>query len=205
MRKGERTREMILTHAANEFNRRGLGGTSLDDLMRATGLRKGGLYNHFPSKEALALAAFDHSVDRLRPRFSEALRAADGAVARLDAFVGVFRLTFTDPAVEGGCPVLNAAIDADDTHPELRDRALAIVESWHDLLRRTVRRGVERGELRPDADPDLVASLTVAAVEGAVAVARLSGDVGHFDRVAAHLHATFAALRAVPSSGRMAP
>jgi len=42
-------------------NERGLEGTSLADLMEATGLEKGGIYRHFPSKEAVALEAFEYA------------------------------------------------------------------------------------------------------------------------------------------------
>ncbi|NTU83365.1 MAG: TetR/AcrR family transcriptional regulator, partial [Chloroflexales bacterium] len=62
MAKGEQTKQRIVAQAASVFNTLGYSGTSMRDLTRATGLEKGGIYNHFPSKEALALAAFDYAV-----------------------------------------------------------------------------------------------------------------------------------------------
>src|SRR5438105_3375693 len=62
MRKGEQTREMILERAAPIFNQQGYAGASLSDIMRETGLEKGGIYNHFRGKEELALAAFDYAI-----------------------------------------------------------------------------------------------------------------------------------------------
>ena len=59
MSKGEQTRERILARSAQLFNRQGYSGSSLSDIMRETGLEKGGIYNHFSSKEQLALEAFD--------------------------------------------------------------------------------------------------------------------------------------------------
>ena len=61
MLKGEKTRERIVSKAAQLFNERGLEGTSLADLMEATGLEKGGIYRHFPSKEAVAVEAFEYA------------------------------------------------------------------------------------------------------------------------------------------------
>ena len=57
MSKGDQTRERIIAKAAELFNQRGLEGTSMADLMEATGLEKGGIYRHFPSKEAVAAEA----------------------------------------------------------------------------------------------------------------------------------------------------
>jgi AcrR family transcriptional regulator len=62
MKKGERTRERIIAESAAVFNQRGFFGTTIDDLLQATGLQKGGLYRHFQSKEELALEAFDYAI-----------------------------------------------------------------------------------------------------------------------------------------------
>src|ERR1700743_3353151 len=52
--RGEATRRRIVKQSAAVFNRRGYSGTSMSELMEATGLEKGGLYRHFASKEDLA-------------------------------------------------------------------------------------------------------------------------------------------------------
>jgi TetR/AcrR family transcriptional repressor of nem operon len=52
--KGQQTRREIVEKAAPLFNKKGFEGTSLSDLMHATGLQKGGIYHHFSSKEELA-------------------------------------------------------------------------------------------------------------------------------------------------------
>jgi TetR/AcrR family transcriptional repressor of nem operon len=59
--RGEATRRRIVEQSAAVFNRRGYAGTSMSELMAATGLEKGGLYRHFASKEDLAAAAFDYA------------------------------------------------------------------------------------------------------------------------------------------------
>ena len=61
MRKGEQTRQEIIRKAAPIFNQKGYDGAALSDLMRATGLEKGGIYRHFESKQELAGDAFDHA------------------------------------------------------------------------------------------------------------------------------------------------
>jgi AcrR family transcriptional regulator len=187
MRKGERTRQAIVERAAPVFNTRGYRGAALSDLTRATGLEKGGIYNHFASKEALALAAFDHAVALIRRRLEEALAGRERAGDRLLAIVAVFRGLADDPPLPGGCPVLNTAVESDDAYPILRDRARVAMTEWQKLIGATVKRGVQAGELKPDSDPRAVATLLTATLEGALMLSRLYDDPSHMDRAVAHL------------------
>src|SRR6266581_5875549 len=122
MSKGEQTKERILERAAQLFNQQGYFGSSLSDIMHETGLEKGGIYNHFASKEQLALEAFDYAVDLVSQRTRLALAGKVNAIDRLLAIITVFQWLLEDPALAGGCPILNTAIEADDAQPALRDR-----------------------------------------------------------------------------------
>jgi AcrR family transcriptional regulator len=186
--KGELTRQRVIERAAPVFNQRGYWGSSLRDLMDATGLEKGGIYNHFKSKDDLAAAAFDHNVDLMRCRIRAALDGRRHAVDRLLAISDVYRGFVVDPPFAGGCPILNAAVDSDDTHPALRRQAQhAMVELREDTLARIVVRGVERGELRADVDADAVATVFVSTLEGALMLSHLYGDPSYVDRATDHL------------------
>lgn len=187
MRNGEQTRENIVREAAALFNRQGYAGASMSDIMTATGLRKGGIYRHFESKEALALEAFDYAVDAMGRRFAEAVGTSAHAVDRLRAVVGVFAALPEDPPVPGGCPMMNAMIDSDDGNPRLRDRARRAMDGLRGLIVRLVERGIERGEVRPGTDGDALATVLVATMEGAVALSQAYGDPAHVRRAREHL------------------
>lgn len=174
--KGRRTRERIVADAAALFSERGYFGSSIADVLDATGLHKGGFYNHFASKDHLALEAFDYAVSLVEERFFYALGRTTGAVNRLLAIADVIRSLIDAPALPGGCPVLNTAIEADDTMPMLRDRARQAMTNWQRLIGREVRDGVESGELRPATDPYTVATIITATLEGAVFLSKLYGD-----------------------------
>src|SRR6202035_3825622 len=121
MRKGEQTRREIIRQAAPIFNQRGYDGAALSDLMRATGLEKGGIYRHFSSKEALAAEAFDcSSRETLDARIHD-LNTVPNTVDRLKQSVANF--VERRGVIPGGCPLLNTAIDTDDGNSVLRDRA----------------------------------------------------------------------------------
>src|SRR5215470_17477901 len=111
MSKGDQTRERILARSAQLFNRQGYSGSSLSDIMRETGLEKGGIYNHFTSKEQLALESFDFAYELVRQRVRDALSGRFDAIERLLAIVSVSQSIVEDPPVPGGCPILNTAIE----------------------------------------------------------------------------------------------
>ena len=182
MTKGEDTREMILARSAQLFNRQGYFGASLSDIMRETGLEKGGIYNHFVSKEQLALEAFDYAYGLVAERVRYALADKRHAVERLLAIIAVFQSEVEDPLVPGGCPILNTAIESDDANEVLRERARAAMNNWFSTIRRIVQKGIERQEIRPDVDADEVATLFVATLEGAIMLSNLYKDAVHMRR-----------------------
>lgn len=187
MSKGEQTREMILARAAQLFSRQGYFGSSLSDIMHETGLEKGGIYNHFASKEQLALEAFDYAVDLVGQRTRLALAGKVNAIERLQAIITVFQWLLEDPALAGGCPILNTAIEADDAQPALRDRARNAMDNWRATIQRIVQKGIARQEIRPEVDADALATLLIATLEGAVMLSKLYGDAVHMRCAVDHL------------------
>ncbi len=91
MRKGEQTRQEIIRKAAPIFNQKGYEGAALSDLMRATGLEKGGIYRHFESKEELAEDAFEHAWKVAIARRFEGTEQTPNTVDRLKQIVRNFR------------------------------------------------------------------------------------------------------------------
>jgi TetR/AcrR family transcriptional repressor of nem operon len=187
MSKGEQTRERILERAASLFNRQGYFGSSLSNIMQETGLEKGGIYNHFASKEQLALEAFDYAFGLIQQRVRLMLRGKYTATERLLVMMEVFQSIVDNPPVVGGCPILNTAIEADDAQPALRARAMGAMEQLRETFRRIVTRGIERGELRAEVSADEVATIFIATLEGAIMLSKLYGDSVHMRRVVEHL------------------
>ena len=193
--KGERTRQRIVELAAPVFNRQGYIGASLRDLVDATGLEKGGIYNHFGSKEQLALEAYDYAMSRITDHLARSQEGASDAPDRLVRMIRAFGMTARKPAIEGGCPIMNTAIEADDTHPDLRDRARESMTLWHRLVGRIVKDGKAEGTLRDDIDPYALASTITGSLEGALMLARLYDDPSHMDHMVDHLVAHVDTLR----------
>src|SRR3954449_9916084 len=108
MTKGEQTRRKIVEAAAPIFNQRGYEGSSLNALMEATGLKKGGIYRHFASKEELAAEAFDYTWEEVWKLRQLRVDEKANGLEKLKQFIANF-VERRSP-ISGGCPVLNTAV-----------------------------------------------------------------------------------------------
>jgi TetR/AcrR family transcriptional repressor of nem operon len=185
MSKGEETRQHIVEQAAALFNRQGFKGTSLAALMKATGLEKGGIYRHFPSKEAIAVEAFDYAWRSASDARLRDLGAIPNSVERLKRFIA----NFVDwpPSVPGGCPMFNTAVDSDDGNPVLRTHARRALREWLNSLASIIKNGIEMREIRRAIDPRGVAILIISSLEGALIISRLERDREPLLAVQSHL------------------
>jgi TetR/AcrR family transcriptional repressor of nem operon len=154
-------------------------------LMKATGLEKGGLYRHFPSKESVATEAFDYA---WRLAFEERRRTLDDIPNNLDKLKKFITNFVEHPApVAGGCPLLNSAIDSDDGSPALRKRAERALSEWRDYLKSIIRSGIKKGEIARHIDSTHLATLLIASLEGALMISRLTHDRQALRSVQDHL------------------
>ena len=187
MSKAVHTRDRIIEQAAQLFNQQGFAGVSLSALMAATGLKKGGIYNHFASKDELAIAAFHYSVQLASQRQFAAMRSQRQADKRLRVMVETFVDSFDEISAWGGCPLMNTALDSDDAHPQLREQARLAMNRWRELIEHIVQKGLDRGELAPQTQPSAVATILISVLEGALALARLEGDRTPMQHAKTHL------------------
>lgn len=186
MRKGQETRKRIVALSARVFNQKGYAGTALSDLMDATGLEKGGIYRHFGSKQELAGEAFDHAWKiAMGTRFA-GTDDIPNAVDRLKQLILNFRDRRTG-LVPGGCPLLNTAIDADDSNPQLRAKARLALHTWLDRLQSIVDEGRQRGEILAEIDAAKLATLIVSTMEGAMVLSRLQKSLEPVEVACGHL------------------
>lgn len=174
MGKAEETRKKIIVNAATLFNMQGYNGTAISDVMTATGLKKGGIYSHFASKDDLAVAAFNYAYEKIREQYRDIFkRYPDDYVGQLIAIIEVYRDMDKASPVEGGCPLLNTAIESDDNHPELKRQAQTMMRQWEKVIKRIVKAGIEAGVMREDVDIDKLTTLIISSIEGAVMMSKL--------------------------------
>ena len=170
--KASHRRDSILASAAPLFNRNGFAGTSISEILKAAHLEKGGLYNHFASKEELAVASFDYAFERVKEYFTTATAGIESGAPYLYAYLRAFERYIERPVVEGGCPVANATFDSDDALPFLRTRVQAAFQQMRGLVQRHALRAIEKRQFRQDVDSETVADFVVASLEGAILLSR---------------------------------
>ncbi len=187
MGKGQRTREAILERAVILFNQKGYTGVSLSDIMEATGLQKGGIYNHFESKEKLAVEAFDYGFKVTGRALLQSMAGQTKPIDRLRGFIGFFHDYFRKPPLVGGCIILNTAVDSDDSNPALMIRARQAMDSWRELLLRIVERGIAQGQIQENIESEKLVSVIIATLEGAMMMSKLYDDSRHMEYAVEHL------------------
>jgi AcrR family transcriptional regulator len=176
MSKAERTREFIIEKAAAVFNMKGYAGTSMSDLTDATGLTKGAIYGNFENKDAVALAVYDYNYGLIDSEMRTIVSGFPSYVDKLYAMAGFYRTHYAMVIARGGCPILNTAVEADDCHPALREKAAGSIRGWKRAIERIIEKGREAGEIKREADGKAFAIAFIALIEGGIMMTKATGE-----------------------------
>ncbi len=187
--RGAATRDQILDAAARLIHRQGYHCTSVDDVLRETGVGKGNFYYYFKSKEDLGYAI----IERVTRGFIDGTLVPAFADPSADPIEQTHR--FLDRVVEihrerkcvGGCPLGNLASEMSDVHEGFRRRLADIFVQWRHGVTEALGRGQSDGRLSPGCDPAGVAEFLVAALEGAILLAKVTRDIAALERCVAEL------------------
>ncbi|MDI7864650.1 TetR/AcrR family transcriptional regulator [Rhizobiaceae bacterium n13] len=179
MTKAERTRQFIVERTAPIFNAKGYAGTSIADMTEATGLTKGSIYGNFANKDEVALAAFGHNWQRVKSMVRAQMDKHPTSKGKLLSLMGVYADLQSCDFPEGGCPLLNTAVEADDTHPSLRAEAVKAFDGWKHNIVAVVEAGIAAGEFRAGVDAEQTAVTLIALIEGALMISQLTGNAGY--------------------------
>jgi TetR/AcrR family transcriptional repressor of nem operon len=181
--KAERTRNFIIESTAEIFNKKGYAGTSMSDLTNATGLTKGSIYGNFENKEEVALAVFDFNYSRITQRTAEQIAKAETYHDKLMVYANVYKSVIYNQGNRGGCPILNTAIEADDTNVSLKSKAAQAVLRWENNIARLIEQGIEAGEFKAGVDIRQTSLSIVALIEGGVMISKVTSDTTNMDNI----------------------
>lgn len=156
----EERREQILLAAFSCFGDKGFHATTMDDLVRASGLSKGSLYWHFRSKEEVFLALFDSFAAELYGEWDAAAQSGADAleVLRRECEIAVEILSNDRMGLLAWAEFLN--------HPTARERMGEIYQTARDKLATIIERGRSEGRLRAGPPCEEVAGALVGTIEG---------------------------------------
>ncbi|PYN36886.1 MAG: TetR family transcriptional regulator [Candidatus Rokuibacteriota bacterium] len=178
-RDGRSTREAILEAASRLIHVHGYNHTSLDDVLRESGVGKGNFYYHFKSKEELGYAILDQAIasflaETLEPCFSDPGRRP---LAQIRCFFDRVHEIQREQNCVGGCAFGNLAAELSDVHEGFRTRLAVVFSAWHERLTQALHEAHRRGDLHDGCRPEAVAHFLVASLEGAILLTKLTKDI----------------------------
>lgn len=174
--RGAQTRERIVTAAAELMYVRGVGATTLDDVLAASGVSKSQLYRHFAGKDEVVRAVVGLMGQRVIEREQDTL-------GRVSTVAGL--RAWRDALVEGnalrhgayGCALGSFASEVADHDDVARGALLALFAEWEELLAGAMGRLRENGALPADAPVDRLATGLLGALQGGYLLAQTARDV----------------------------
>lgn len=173
MRNSAATKHTILKESANLFNTQGYKATSISDITRATGFTKGAIYRHFDNKQDLEQHALRRLSSLMFDEISITIKQANTFRKKFDAIFFFFENYMNAPLYEGGCPLMNAAVEADDTNPALRQQAFNMLTHLRDSIAKLIENGIKNGQVKPDTDIKFNSTIFIATLEGGIMMSKL--------------------------------
>ena len=174
--KSERTRRSIIEKVAPVFNKKGYAATTLSDMITITGLSKGSIYGNFKDKDEVALSAFEYNADFVNKNLKSQIQLASTYLEKLLAYPDTFRKIYKAVLFNGGCPILNTSVDADDLNQKLHKAVLERIRLWESTIVDFVEKGKQKGELKAGTDAPKIAQVSIVLVEGGYAMAKVTGE-----------------------------
>lgn len=175
MQKGENTRQLIIEQATPIFNKKGIFGTSMSDIMEAAKLSKGSLYVHFENKDSLAFSVLEYSLGLQYNKISTSVDHVDNPYEKLLAYLNVYRDPM-NPTVPGGCPMMNFGMEADDNFPLVKERVNRAIEARQKYLEDIIKTGIHDGIFKPDWNYREFATTMFAMIQGGIMICRIAGS-----------------------------
>lgn len=168
--------------AVELLRERGASAVTVDAVLARSGAPRGSVYHHFPGgRNELILAAIRQAADYITSRIDATVQSGDPFQA-LDGFVRFWKRTLLDTDYLAGCPVVAVAVDAHQDPPEAAALAREVFMQWQAKLQELLaNRGID------PARAARLATLVVAAVEGAVILCRTHHDHAPLDDVLTEL------------------
>ena len=174
--KAERTKEAILEEAMVQFNTKGYAGTHIRDLAKALNVTQGAIYGNFKNKDELARESFRRAYMKVGTLLWNFINEATEPIERLRRSITFYETYLSHPIIEGGCPILNTAVEADDHYEILQDEVQRAIGKFEKMMRREVVHGQEAGQFRTDIDLDYFLHVMLSLIEGSILTSKAYRD-----------------------------
>jgi AcrR family transcriptional regulator len=179
--RGRATRERILNVATSLIAAEGVAGTSLEDVRIAAGVSKSQLYLYFTDREDLLRAVAQRITDDVLSSQTDALARCDSLEGLAAYFDGMVALQVERQA-RGGCPIGTLAGQLAETDASVRRELADGMTRWELALRAGLTAMARRGAFGADVDPEVLATQTLALIQGGLLLTQVHRDPGQIRR-----------------------
>lgn len=168
-------KDQLLVAGRDLIHRRGFAASGVAEITAAAGVPKGSFYNHFPSKEAFALAALESYWAQGAPAM-DVLTGPGPTLAKVRRHFEAIGGSLAADSYQSGCLLGNLAIEACSISEPVRKRAAAFFGTWTAALAECLAQGQAAGEVTATIAPETLARFLIGAWEGAVQRAKVERD-----------------------------
>jgi len=176
MRNPENTRKQILESASILFNTQGYKATSISDITSRAGVTKGAIYKHFKDKSELEKACLIQMTNKVFHNVTVKVKEASDVKTKLWGILDYFARYRNNPPIEGGCPLMNAAIEADDSDPVLKEVVCHIMTGLQKGIAKVIQNGIDRNQFQKDVDVNEYATMMYSAIEGGIMMMKVTDN-----------------------------
>ena len=171
VQKGIQTKENIVDKSLHLFSVKGYYNTSVNDILDAAGITKGGLYGHFQSKEEIWHAAYDRAVAIWKAIVFKDIEGIEDPLKRIKAALENDLKHYLGADVfEGGCFFLNMQVELAGQSEEMSRKVYDGIMGFSGLLARWLKEAEAKKMLKPGLDAAQTAEFMVTAINGCAAL-----------------------------------
>jgi AcrR family transcriptional regulator len=177
-------KEKIIHESLRQFSTKGFMSTSINDILEAVGASKGGLYNHFKSKEDLFLATLSEARNIWRQRNLAGLHQLERPLDKIRKLLENYRDHYLADSdnFPGGCIFVNLAVELNDQQPHLAREVNEGFERFKGMIKRLLDQEKAAGRLKDGIDTGLVAEMVFSGIVGTCVTYTSDKSREHLDR-----------------------
>ncbi|MBR8741228.1 TetR/AcrR family transcriptional regulator [Nocardiopsis sp. MG754419] len=169
--------DRVMRSVRDEFWDKGYAATSLEDLLRVSGLGKGSLYGAFGDKHRLFLRVLRDYDNANLLMLRERLESATRAIDLVREFVLSPASDPTGAVARRGCLLANSNAELATRSPDVAVEARRSYDAITEILTEALERAQREGDLAPDVNPAEMARTTLVTQLGLIAFGRTGTDV----------------------------
>jgi AcrR family transcriptional regulator len=187
--KGIQTRQNIITKALQLFCVKGYYHTSINDVLEATDLTKGGLYGHFSSKEDLWYAVYDQALRIWREVVFRGIQSSADPLERIQTLIeNDIKKKLGDHIFEGGCFFHSMLVELSGQSVAMSSHLMQGFKQLAGLLCAWLEQAEQQGLLKENLKFDEIANYIIISLNGAAALYAPSRDTTILDQTVSQLH-----------------